>query len=200
MLVRQTTTTLLLEALHEPSNETVWQEFDARYRPILVGLARQLGIQPDDAEEVAQETLTQFVRDYRAGKYDPSKGRLSAWIIAIARHRVLDMHRARGKRRKWRGDSALSHLPDEEQLTRIWDAERDRVIFEQALAELREKSNVSTTTLRAFEMYALEGTPVETVARECGLTVAEVYRVKNRLTKRLREIVSRLNGIYAEES
>ncbi len=198
--ISETTTTLLLEALHDPGNEPVWRAFDARYRPILTGLARRLGLQDEDAADVAQETLAQFVHDYRAGKYDRSKGRLSSWIIAIARNRVLDLLRARGRQRGWRGDSALADLPDEEQLTRIWDAERERLIFEQALAELRDKTHVSPTTLRAFERFALEGAPAETVARECDLTVAEVYRVKNRLSKRLREIVSRLNGVYAEGS
>ncbi len=197
--MRERTTTLLLEALHDAANEPVWLEFDARYRPILTGFARQLGLQPDDAAEAAQETLTQFVRDYRAGKYDRGKGRLSSWIIAIARNRVLDLLRARAKRREWRGDSALAALPDEQQLSGIWDAEQERLVFAQAMAELREKTRTAPETLRVFELFALQGLPAEAVGRECGLSPAEVYRVKNRVTKRLREIVTRLNAMYAED-
>jgi RNA polymerase sigma-70 factor (ECF subfamily) len=197
--MQERTTTLLLEALHDPANEPVWLEFDARYRPILTGFARQLGLQPDDAVEAAQETLTQFVRDYRAGKYDRGKGRLSSWIVAIARNRVLDLLRARAKRREWRGDSAFAALPDEQQLSGIWDAEQERLIFAQAIAELREKTRTAPATLRAFELFALEGLPADAVGRECGLSSAEVYRVKNRVTKRLREIVTRLNAMYAED-
>jgi RNA polymerase sigma factor (sigma-70 family) len=195
---RTTTTSVLLAALHDPANQTVWEAFDARFRPILTAVAQHLGLNREDGAEVAQQTLVEFARDYRAGKYDRSRGRLSSWIIGIARHRVIDMQRRKGRRGEWRGESALANLADEQQLTQIWEAEQQRAIFNEALAELREKTRTSETTLHVFEQVALEGVPPETVSAESGLTVAEVYRVKNRITKRLREIVARITEVYEE--
>jgi len=70
------TTTRLLEGLCDPEDEALWCEFDAQYRPILVGFARRLGLNVEDAADLAQETLVRFVEAYRAGRYDRGKARL----------------------------------------------------------------------------------------------------------------------------
>lgn len=196
--VRTTTTTRLLEALHDPTDEAVWREFDARYRPIIYAVAQRLGLNPDDAAEVAQATLADFVRDYRKGGYDRERGRLRSWIIGIARHRVTDALRQRAKRREVRGESGFDEAPDDHRLVELWEAEREKTILDLALKELRENTKTDEKTIRSFEMVAIEGMPAEAVAAESGLTVAEVYRVKNRITKRLREIVEQLTHAYLE--
>lgn len=195
---RTTTTTQLLQALHDPRDEVVWRDFDARYRPIIYSIAQRLGLRPDDAAEVAQETLTEFVCDYRNGGYERGRGRLRSWIIGIARHRVTDVLRQRAKRREMRGDSAFEELPDDHRFAELWEAERERTILDLALRELRENTKTDEKTVRSFEMVAIEGVPADVVAAEAGMTVAEVYRVKNRITKRLREIVERLTQAYLE--
>jgi len=73
---RTTTTTALLDGLHDPANEEVWREFDTRYRPIILGFAVKLGLSDEDAADVAQDTLARFVQEYRAGRYDRTRGRL----------------------------------------------------------------------------------------------------------------------------
>ena len=80
-----TTTTVLLDGLYDPANSVVWRQFDQRYRPIIIGFARRLGLTDDDAADIAQETLVRFVKEYRAGKYDRTRGRLRTWIIAMVR-------------------------------------------------------------------------------------------------------------------
>jgi len=195
---RTATTTQLLQKLHDPRQEAVWREFDDRYRPIICRLGRRFGLTDDDAADVAQETLTAFVRDYQAGKYDRGRGRLRSWIIAIARHRIYDAMRRRAIRREWRGESAICEVPDEGRLTAVWDAESERALFERAMTELREQTKISKKTIRAFEALVLEGLAAEAVAESFDLTVAEIYRIKNRVTKRLREIVARLESTYRE--
>ena len=93
------TTTHLLEGLFDPAADSVWQEFDRRYRPIIVGLARKMGLADEDAADVAQETLVRFIKAYRAGQYHREKGRLRSWIIGIAIYRIADARRARAARR-----------------------------------------------------------------------------------------------------
>ena len=196
---RTHTTSVLLEALGDPANETVWYEFDARYRPIIHGFAHRLGLDPEDAAEVAQQTLAEFLRDYREGRYDRSRGRLSSWIMGIARHRAIDLQRARGRRREVQGASALVDLADEQQLTKIWEDQRQQSILAHAMRELKETTKTSSTTLRAFEMVALQGVPAAKASEECSITVDAVYRIKNRITTQLRQIVARLSEVYAED-
>ena len=69
MLAGSQTTSALLEGLLEPSQEEAWREFDARFRPVILGFGRKLGLREPDAADAAQETLMRFLVDYRAGKY-----------------------------------------------------------------------------------------------------------------------------------
>ena len=190
------TTTTLLGELREPANEAVWQAFDARYRPVLVALARRLGLGEEDAADAAQEALVRFVRSYRAGKYDRGRGRLSSWIIGIARNCIIDQQRARAKRRKERGLSALTKLPDHNHLTKIWDAECDREILRRAFRSLRDETRIDTHTIRAFELLAVGQRAPSEVAAELDMTMNDVYLAKHRCLKRLRPIVTALKAAY----
>jgi RNA polymerase sigma factor (sigma-70 family) len=190
------TTTQLLAALHEGSNESVWLEFDRRFRPIVYGLARRLDLDEDRAADVAQQTMTEFLRDYRAGRYDRAKGRLRSWILGIARHRALDALRDRARHRGWRGESAIAAVPGPNAVERIWDEESDRIMFQQAMQSLREATRTEPRTLHVFERVALDAVPPRVVAEEFDLAVDEVYRIKNRVTKRLRAIVAELRAAW----
>jgi RNA polymerase sigma-70 factor (ECF subfamily) len=185
------TTTELLEGLHESGNRAAWNEFDRRYRPILVAFLRRMGINEDDAADVAQETLACFVKDYREHKYDRQQGRLRSWLIGIARCRLADQRRAIGRRRELRGESAIAGLPDEADAESIWEVEQRRFIFEQAITELRQTTRFNERTISAFERVVLRHEPVETVAEQLELTPQEIYNAKNRVVERLRELVKR---------
>jgi RNA polymerase sigma factor (sigma-70 family) len=193
------TTTRLLEGLFDPAADAVWEEFDRRYRPIIVGLARRLGLPDQDAADVAQETLARFVKAYRAGEYDRQRGRLRSWIIGIARYRITDALRARGEQRGWRGDSIIGSVPEQHEMDRIWDVERRQAILRQAVDELRADSKMSDKTIRAFEMLTFHRRSAAAVAEELGMTLNDVYQAKNRVAGRLRESVARLEALYDED-
>ncbi len=183
------TTTTLLEGLHDGGNREAWGAFDRRYRPILIAFLRRMGLDPADAADVAQETLACFVQDYRKRRYDRAAGRLRSWLIGIARCRLMDLRRARGRRRELRGDSVIAELPDEREADSIWESEQRRHIFEQAVAELRQTTRFNEKTIGAFERVVLRREPVEAVSLELDLTPQEIYNAKNRIVERLRQIV-----------
>lgn len=210
MLTR--TTTRLMEDLRDPADAAAWSGFDARYRPVLVAFARKLGFSEDDAVELAQQTLVEFARAYRDGRYQREQGRLSSWLIGIARNVGSGMRRKRraGVRDAGAGvvgavvggDTVIggvaADLPDEQQMTRIWAKEREQAILAEAMGILRDSTRTDANTIRAFELFALRGVPAEEVAAQCQIAVDSVYVIKNRLTKRLREIVRDLTAAYDE--
>jgi RNA polymerase sigma factor (sigma-70 family) len=166
---------------------------------VVAAFARRLGLDEEDAGEVAQVTLTQFAADYQAGRYHRDRGRLSSWIIGIARNRIADRGRDLQRQRALRGESALLDLADDHTITEAWETARQRVIFERALEVLRTDTRMSRHTLLAFELCAIRNTPPESAAQECGMTVAEVYVAKNRAIKKLREIVTQLTQEFDDE-
>ena len=200
-LLRTTTTTALLDGLFNADDGVVWQVFDERYRPIMVGVGRRLGLSDSEAEDVAQETLLQFLRDYRANRYDREKGRLRGWIAGIARHRVIDYQRKRGRRKEKSGGlSSLLEVPDEAGIAELWDLELERSILRQSVEELRRTSRTSEKSIKAFEMVAMNQVPVATVAEELEMSDQEVYLAKSRTAKRLRSIIERLEQTYDEDA
>ena len=67
--------------------------FVRRFQGRVYGLALTIVRQPSVAEEVAQETFTRVFR--HAGNYDARKGRVSTWLLSIARNLAIDVTRVR---------------------------------------------------------------------------------------------------------
>ncbi len=193
------TTTRLLDDLRDPANAAAWEGFDARYRPILVAIARRRGFADHDAAEIAQQTLAEFARSYAAGRYERGRGRLSSWLIGIAGHVAARLGRTNGSRGAHAENHAAEGWERDASLAEAWRHERERAIIGQALALIREEGRMRDETLRAFELFAIRGVPAAEVARQCGMSVDAVYVVKNRLTGRLRELVRELTIAYDED-
>lgn len=191
-----TTTSQLLEALYDRGNQDAWRTCDARYRPIIVALARKLGLDDADAADVAQETMTRFLTEYQAGKYDRSRGRLGSWICGIARFRVADLRRSQARRRQQRGESAIVNLPADADLEKMWDEEVRHAVIARSLDILRNESRMNPRTIRAFEMVTFQQKPAAEVAAELGMTANDVYVAKNRAVERLRQIRDTLAAAY----
>lgn len=192
------TTTLLLDQLKEDGNQSAWRQFDERFRGVVLGAARKIGLNESDAADVAQETMLQSLRDYKAGRYDRSRGRLSSWIIAIAHHRITDILRKQERGADQLGDTSLRQLPAMEDVSGAWsEALRDNV-FRRAWESVGAQSNISPANLRAFELVVIRGVPPEAAASECGMSVDQVYVAKNRVSTRLREIVERMTAAFED--
>lgn len=190
------TTTALLDGLHDPGNQLVWREFDERYRPILIGFGRRMGLGEADAADVAQETLLRFVQSYREGKYDRTRGRLRSWIVGIARNCMHDLHRRDARRRVSRGLSAIATIPSEEELGSAWDAACERVVLQRGLEELRTTTRTDERTIQTFERLILDRRTPSDVADEMKISLNDVYLAKHRCLKRLKDIVERLEQTY----
>ena len=67
--------------------------FVRRFQGRVYGLALTIVRQPAVAEEVAQETFARVFR--HAGNYDARKGRVSTWLLSIARNLAIDHTRMR---------------------------------------------------------------------------------------------------------
>lgn len=188
------TTTQLLEALRDPSDRPAWEHLDRRFRPVIAGFTRRLGLTESEAEEAAQQTLYEFARAYRDGRYERERGRLSSWILGIAHHTALRTLRDRRRAASLDEDQA-----DESALRSIWSEERDRVILMQALGKLRDDSSIDDRTLLVFELTALRGVPTGEAAAQAGMTADQVYVARSRLVKRLREAVAVMTGAFEED-
>lgn len=185
------TTSTILEKLHDFDNRSAWDRLVSRFRTPIVSFALRMGLRQPDAEDVAQEALMAFAESYRAGKYDPTCGRLSDWLFGIAYRQLLSLRKRLGRREKTvasngEATSFWSGLPDEQEATRSWNEEWARAVLQQCLQQVRME--VEPTTFHAFELTALVKRPAAEVAGELEISRNAVFIAKHRVLKRLREL------------
>lgn len=184
------TTSLMLQRLQE-GHSSLWDHFVLRFRGPLVNFSRQMGLNEDQAQDVAQSTLATFIQRFREGGYNREKGRLSSWLFGIAYNETL-RHRRQIVRQpkqapRLEGDrSFFAELPDEASARASWDGEWERHVLRACLKQVR--SEVAPNTFEAFEQVALRGLPPERVAEMLGITRNAVFIAKHRVLKRLTEL------------
>ncbi len=181
----------LLRGLMDPDNRTVWQDYVERYRPVLLEYARRLGLHADDAEDTAQQTLLAFLEGYRAGRYDPQKGRLRQWLFGIATHAIRQCHKRRPRAAQVAdpdtGTGFFERIADDDALQDVWEDEWRTALFAHCLAEVR--AEVTPQTYAAFDRFACQDQPAAAVAAELGISENAVYGAKRRVLDRVRELV-----------
>ena len=69
-----------------------------RWHPVVHGVVSRLLRQPDDVEDVIEETFWQAWR--QASRFDRSRGAVQTWLSTIARSRALDRVRSLRRRRE----------------------------------------------------------------------------------------------------
>jgi RNA polymerase sigma factor (sigma-70 family) len=141
--------------------------FVRRYQGRVFGLALTIIGDRAEAEEAAQETL---LRAWRfAEGYDPRRGPVSTWLLAIARNVAID--RARGRRTEPIDPCVLLELetaeqeapPDERQIAAD-EAARLRVAIATLPAEQRRALVLAAFFGRtAREIGAIEDAPLGTI-------------------------------------
>ena len=192
------TSTILLEGLKDSANQSAWSEFDRRYRPLILAAAQRMGLNAEDAQDAAQETLAAFLEAYRQDKYSRQAGRLRDFLRGIAIHKVRDIQRRRGRQEKSISDKTdeanwLSQLPDD-QARQTWDEEWSKAVLRRCLAEVRPE--VSPQQYEAFELFALYQWPAGKVAGQLGISVDSVYQSKHRVLERIRQILPKIEEIW----
>jgi RNA polymerase sigma factor (sigma-70 family) len=136
--------------------------------------------------------MMRVLQGCRDGKYDREKGRLRTWILTIARHRMVDLHRKKGVRKEARGVSAVMETPGEEAIEACWSAEERSAILREALDALKTDSNLAATTIEAFELQVLHRRNAHQVAKQLDISVNDVYLAKSRVTQRLKDMVTQI--------
>lgn len=179
------------EALAARVSERDAEAFAALYdlyaRPVYLFAAYVLG--PSEAEEVVQEVFLSLWD--KAGQYDRSRGPFGAWFMAVARHRVLDELRHRGKEGRVLlldpVDELLAETPDD-----------GVAVEEQALTRDRGHE-----VLRAVRTLPPEQRRVLVLAYFGGLTHAAIAEALGwplgTVKKRLQLAVRKLRAALAPE-
>ncbi len=193
------TSTTLLAGLHDGC-ERAWRRIVERYRPCIVRFAVRIGLDPEDSQDAAQQTLIAFHRSYAAGDYDREKGRLRTWLFAIARNQTVSLIRRRERRcdvhihQPSDQTDFFARVAEESSWESVWEEEWQDAMLRQCLAEVQGVFDAKTLDL--FWRYAYRGEPAEEVAREQNVSVNAVYLARHRVLNRIRTILPQMGEIW----
>jgi RNA polymerase sigma factor (sigma-70 family) len=180
------TTTQLLENLKNSDDSTGWNCFRDYFYPVIVRFAKRMGLNPDDAEDAAQETFIAFLKAYRTDKYQRQQGKLSHWVMGVARNVIRNHYRKQPKISPTANPNAPlpQDVEDEQAVQHTWQTEWRNVLLQRCLIQARKEFD--SKTFLAFELYALEGKPVSQVCAQLNLSANAVYIAKNRVLTKIR--------------
>jgi len=163
-----------------------WNDFHARYAPVIAGFARNAGLSEAEVDDVVQDVILGFFRKHDSFEYDPSKGRFRGYLKCITVNAVRD----RWRRRKKVVELSPDHDPaSEDPMDARWEREWAETMLRRALEEVRQK--VQPRTMQAFELYGIKGMPIEAVEKETGMSAAAIRHAKMRILHDLQDLVRR---------
>lgn len=193
------TNTFLLDGLRGNQNQTIWQQFVDRYRPMIVRFAIRHGLSEADAQDAAQQTLVTFCTAYQQGRYEREQGRLRFWLFGIARNQIRSSRRRVARREVQINDDTagtgfFERQEDDPELERAWDEEWREAVIRQCLDEVRREFDAKS--VEAFELFAWKGWPAQQVADHLGTTPNAVFIVKHRIMKRIKELLPQMEEVW----
>lgn len=171
----------LLQRAASLNDEQAWNELEKTYRHFILHILIKLNVVPDDIEDLTQQILLVLTKDLQ--KYDRNRGSFRAWLATIIRNKTYTYFRKRIKNQEkleeFSRDSHFEAPPIIENLI-----EKEWATYIANLAMERVRKSFRGHAMDAFERF-LDGHTASEVAAETGLTIASVYTLKKRVTKKL---------------
>ena len=204
----------LLSRLKVWDDHESWRDFFDTYWRLIYGLAVKSGLTNTEAEDVVQETLLAVAKEMPDFKYDPARGSFKGWLLEITRRRIANQVRRRLKHRHaaagplageaTRQPSAARSEPDQrrtatvervpdpnsDDLDRLWDQDWQRNLLEAA--SVRVKKRVNAKQYQMFNLYVMMQWPMNQVKKTLGVSAAQVYMAKMRISRLIKREVGAL--------
>jgi RNA polymerase sigma-70 factor (ECF subfamily) len=193
----------LLSRLRDWNDDESWREFFQIYRQLIFATAIKAGLREHEAEEVVQETAISVAKTIKEFKYDPEKCRFKNWLGHLAQKRIADRFRKRYRelpvndtapRGATSRTPAIERVPDVNslKLDAIWEQEWHQKLLDAAIE--RVKTLVSAKQYQIFDFYVVKKMPAAKVARDLGVSTAQVYLARHRVSRLLKKEVQRLDA------
>ncbi len=180
-----TSPTLLIRV--KGREEAAWSRLVRLYAPLVYRWARRAGLRPDDAQDVVQMVFLTVASDIHKFRRSRPEDSFRAWLWTICRHKVLDSFRAREQQALAAGGTTAQL-----QIQQYVIPEPDANDECSERCRLRHRAVVMLAgefephIWQAFYRTVVHGDRPADVARDLRVSIATVYRAKDRVLARLR--------------
>jgi RNA polymerase sigma-70 factor (ECF subfamily) len=188
------TSVSLLDRLRLSPDAASWQRLVELYGPLIQDWLRRHGLQPADADDLAQDVLAVLVRELPQFQHR-GPGAFRSWLRTITVHRLRNFWRSRQSRPAATGAPDVARMIEQledphSDLSALWDRDYDQHVVRRAM-ELIEKE-FAPSTWQAFRRLMTDGADADAVAAELGVSLNAVFIAKSRVLSRLRKEVEGL--------
>jgi RNA polymerase sigma factor (sigma-70 family) len=163
-----------------------WNEFYARYAPVIAGFARKMGARPSEVDDLVQEVLLGFFKAQPTFEYDPARGRFRGYLKTVTWRTWIKA------RRKTRDSAPLEGIdPEAPSIEEAWADAWKKAQLAHAIESVREQYH-DNSTFRSWQLATVDKMPTEAVAAALGLSRDAVYKNCQRINQALRQHLSAL--------
>ena len=180
----------LISALKDMDDSESWQKFFNTYWRLIYHVALKAGLTESEAQEVVQETIISVSKSIPGFKYDPARGSFKGWLMNLTRWRSTDQVRKRHSEyqrssprpNQTAHTATIERIPDPAGLSldAVWEEEWKRNVMDAAIE--RVKREVNAKQYQIFDCYVIKKWPVEKITAALGVTTAQVYLAKHRVS------------------
>lgn len=186
----RTTSRTLIDQVRN-RDQIAWQRFMYLYSPLVRWWCGRWGLRGADADDVIQEVFQGVATNLAAFRRDRPTDSFRGWLRSITRHKSLDFIRSRNRHAMPAGGTdahmALEQFADPESDPAEEPATEVSGLYHRAMALVQ--SEFEPQTWKAFWRAAVDGHPVDLIAKEMGVTPAAIRKAKSRVLRRLKEEV-----------
>lgn len=196
----------LLQRLVKEDAES-WKEFYRSYGRLVRDFAIKAGLNDTEADEVVQETAIAIARHLPKYHYDRKVCRFKTWLLNQATWRVKDQFKKRrtGINRvvdpvkpkdgeESPQTAEIDRVPDPVSLNldALFEAEWRNSLFTSAFEGVKQK--FSLKQIQIFDLLVMKEWPAKEVAQSLGITLANAYVTKHRISAAIEKEVKRLEA------
>jgi len=195
----------LLRRVCDWEDDASWQEFFDLYWKLIYSLALRAGLNECEAEEVVQATMINIAKKIREFRPGSPNGSFRRWICRQAQWKITDQLRQRLREQKHRHSSAphsdvtatrtgtIARIPDQRNdLAHFVQEDWDSAVAEVASA--RVKRVVKPKHFQMYDLHVVKKWPIREVARLLQVNVAQVYLIKSRISRLLRQTTKQVEA------
>ena len=199
----------LLNRLKSGDDTESWQDFYRIYGKLVRDFAIQAGLTNTEADEVVQETAIAMARHLPEYRYDPKVCRFKTWLLNQTSWRIKDQFKKRKhagvqasawsqpaaspgtlKRELQRDETrtaAINRVPDAAaaDLDAVFESQWRKNLFDVAME--RVKLKFSLKQFQIFDLVVLKEWPAATVAQSLGVSLANVYVIRHRISSAIKK-------------
>jgi RNA polymerase sigma factor (sigma-70 family) len=188
----------LLSRLKSWEDQKSWREFFDLYGELIYSFARRAGLADPESQDVVQETMLAIARQMPGFNYDARLGSFKGWLRQVTRRRIVDQFRKKAPENLTGSaeqiDLLLENLPDSagSDLDSLWEEEWQRQLLQNAIRKVKRK--VRPKQFQMFDLYVTQQWPMKLIVDTLGVSPAQVYMAKMRVSRLLRAEVRLLQS------